>query len=254
MKIDWFTIVAQIANFLILLWLMKRFLYKPILKAIDEREKRIAEELSNAETKMNAAQEMKAEYDRKNDELNRQSAAFLKKAQDEGNVEKSRLLQDARETAEAVSKKRQEALVVEESALRESVSRKIQSEVLDITRKVLADLAGMNLEERVVEVFIQRLRDLDTSEKMAMISVLEKKAGKTTIRTAFELSPALRDTVETSIKEIFGLQQMNIMFESTPDLVSGIELGVNGQKIAWNVADYISSIEESFDDLLKEKV
>lgn len=254
MKIDWFTIVAQIVNFLILLWLMKRFLYKPILKAIDEREKRIAEELSNAETKMNAAQEMKAEYDRKNDELNRQSAAFLKKAQDEGNAEKSRLLQDARETAEAVSKKQQEALVVEELALRESVSRKIQSEVFDITRKVLADLAGMNLEERVVEVFIQRLRDLDTSEKMAMISVLEKKAGKTTIRTAFAISPALQNTIETSVKEIFGLQQMNIMFESTPDLVSGIELGVNGQKIAWNVADYISSIEESFDDLLKEKV
>ena len=40
MKINWFTVIAQLVNFLILVWLMKRFLYKPILNAIDEREKK----------------------------------------------------------------------------------------------------------------------------------------------------------------------------------------------------------------------
>ena len=49
MLIDWFTVGAQALNFLILVWLMKRFLYKPILRAIDEREKRIASELADAE-------------------------------------------------------------------------------------------------------------------------------------------------------------------------------------------------------------
>ena len=44
MLIDWFTVVAQVVNFLILVWLLKRFLYKPILDAIDAREKRIAKE------------------------------------------------------------------------------------------------------------------------------------------------------------------------------------------------------------------
>jgi len=38
MLIDWFTVVAQVINFLILVWLMKRFLYKPILNAIAARE------------------------------------------------------------------------------------------------------------------------------------------------------------------------------------------------------------------------
>ena len=51
MLIDWFTVGAQALNFLILVWLMKRFLYKPILHAIDEREKRIATELANADKK-----------------------------------------------------------------------------------------------------------------------------------------------------------------------------------------------------------
>ncbi len=252
MSIDWFTIVAQAINFLVLLWLMKRFLYKPILKAIDEREKRIAEELSNAETKMNAANNQKEEYDRKNDELDHQSAALLKKAQDEGHAEKQRLLKEAMETADALSKKRQQSLVEEEAALRESVSQRTQAEVLAITRKVLADLAEMSLEERVVEVFIQRMHDLDASKKKSMISALKKESGTSTVRTALDISPELKASIETSVKEIIG-SQTHITFESTPDLINGIELVVNGQKVAWNVADYLSSVEENLDDLLKKK-
>ena len=49
MLIDWFTVAAQALNFLILVWLMKRFLYKPILNAIDAREKLIAKELADAD-------------------------------------------------------------------------------------------------------------------------------------------------------------------------------------------------------------
>ena len=48
MLIDWFTVGAQAVNFIILVWLLKRFLYKPILNAIDAREKRIATELAAA--------------------------------------------------------------------------------------------------------------------------------------------------------------------------------------------------------------
>jgi len=57
MLIDWFTVGAQALNFLILVWLMRRFLYRPILHAIDEREKRIVAELSNADAKKAVAHE-----------------------------------------------------------------------------------------------------------------------------------------------------------------------------------------------------
>ena len=69
MLTDWFTIVAQALNFLILVWLMKRFLYKPILHAIDEREKRIATELANADAKKAEAQKEHDEFQQKNAEF-----------------------------------------------------------------------------------------------------------------------------------------------------------------------------------------
>ena len=56
MLINWFTVLAQAINFLILVWLLKRFLYKPILHAIDEREKGIATQLADVEAKKAVAQ------------------------------------------------------------------------------------------------------------------------------------------------------------------------------------------------------
>ena len=100
MLIDWFTVGAQVLNFLILVWLMKRFLYKPILHAIDEREKRIATELANADAKKAEAQSERDDFQHKNEEFDQQRAALLSQATDEAKVERQRLLDEARQAAE----------------------------------------------------------------------------------------------------------------------------------------------------------
>ena len=76
MLIDWFTVVAQVVNFLILVWLLKRFLYKPILDAIDAREKRIAAELADADAKKAAAEKQRDEFQRKSAAFDEQRAAL----------------------------------------------------------------------------------------------------------------------------------------------------------------------------------
>ena len=80
MLIDWFTVCAQALNFLILVWLMKRFLYKPILDAIDAREKKVAAELADANTKKTEAQKDRDDFQHKNEEFDRQRAALMTKA------------------------------------------------------------------------------------------------------------------------------------------------------------------------------
>ena len=87
MLIDWFTVGAQALNFLILVWLMKRFLYKPILHAIDAREERIAKELADADAKKTEAQKERDEFAQKNHQFDQQRAALLSKATDEAQAE-----------------------------------------------------------------------------------------------------------------------------------------------------------------------
>ena len=62
MLIDWFTVSAQVVNFLILVWLMKRFLYKPILHAIDAREQRIAKKIADADAKRAEAEKEREQW------------------------------------------------------------------------------------------------------------------------------------------------------------------------------------------------
>src|SRR5689334_11847594 len=109
MLIDWFTVGAQALNFIILVWLMRRFLYKPVLKAIDAREKKIAAELADAAAKEAEAQKQRDEFQQKNEELDQQRAALLKKATEEAGAERHRLFDEARKAADALSDKRHEA-------------------------------------------------------------------------------------------------------------------------------------------------
>ena len=63
MLIDWFTVIAQIINFLVLLLLLRRFLYKPILNAMEERERKVAERLESARQERVRAEEERARYE-----------------------------------------------------------------------------------------------------------------------------------------------------------------------------------------------
>jgi F-type H+-transporting ATPase subunit b len=110
MLIDWFTVIAQAVNFLILVWLMKRFLYQPILKALDAREKRISAELADADAKEADAIKERDEFKHKNDEFDRQREAMLKKAAEEAASERSRLFDAARKEADNLRDKLQDKL------------------------------------------------------------------------------------------------------------------------------------------------
>ena len=161
MLINWFTVVAQAINFLILVWLLKRFLYKPILHAIDEREKGIAAQLAEAEAKKAEAQKERDDFQHKNEVFDQERAALLKKATDEAKAERQRLLDEARKDADALRAKRQDALRTEQRNLNQEIIRWTQKEVFAITRKTLADLAATSLEERMGDVFVRRVRALD---------------------------------------------------------------------------------------------
>jgi len=249
--IDWFTICAQALNFLILVWLMKRFLYKPILNAIDAREKRVATELADADAKKAEAQKERDEFQRKNEEFDQQRAALLSKATDEAKAERQRLLEETRKAADALSAKRQETLRSDAHNLSQSISRRTQQEVFAIARKALTDLASTSLEERLGEVFTRRLRTMDSQAKAGLAQALKTTSAPALVRSAFDLPAEQRAAIQNALNETFSAE-IRLRFEIAPDLVSGIELTAGGQKVAWSISDYLGSLERDVGELLKE--
>lgn len=252
MLIDWFTVAAQTLNFIILVWLLKRFLYKPILSALDAREKRIAAELAGAAAKKNEAQEERDAFQRKNAEFDQQRAAMLGKASDEAKAERLRLLEDARNAADALSIKRQSAMQSDAVNLNQVIRHSTQREVFAIARKVLTDLATADLEERVSDVFIHRLRALNIETKESLCKALKAVTEPVIVRSAFGLPATQRADIEKALNEISAVEA-HIRYETTPDLVSGIELIASGQKVAWSIADYLASLENNVANLLRAK-
>jgi F-type H+-transporting ATPase subunit b len=252
MLIDWFTVGAQVLNFIILVWLLKRYLYKPILNAVDAREKRIAAELADADAKKAEAQKERNEFQHKNEEFDQQRAALLSKATDEAKAERQRLLEDARKAADVLSAKRQEALRSDANDLNRAICRRTQQEVFAIARKALVDLATTSLEERMSEVFTQRLRSMDGKTKEGFGEALKTASEPALVRSALDLPEAQRAAIQKAVNETFSAD-VHIRFETAPDLVSGIELTTKGQKIAWSIADYLASLEKGVGELLKEK-
>jgi len=252
MLIDWFTVGAQALNFIILVWLLKRFLYKPILNAVDAREKRIAAELADADAKKAEAQKERNEFQHKNEEFDQLRAALLSKATDEAQAERQRLFDDARKAADALSAKRQEMLRSDADNLNQAIRRRTQQEVFAIARKALTDLATTSLEERMSEVFIRRLRSMDNKAKEGLAEALKTASQPALVRSAFDLSAEQRATIQKALNETFSAEVL-VRFETMPDLVSGIELTTNGQKVAWSIADYLASLEKGVGELLKKK-
>ena len=241
MPIDWFTVVAQVINFLILVWLLKRFLYKPILHAIDEREKGIAAQLADAEAKKAESQKERDDFQHKNEAFDEQRAALLKKATDDATAERQRLLEEARKDADSLRAKREEVLRTEQHNISRDIARWTQNEVFAITRKTLADLAQASLEQRMGEVFVDRLRTLNGTAKEQLAAALASSTRSARMRSAFDLPPEQHATIQTAINETFSAD-IHVQFETAPELVSGIELSVNGLKVAWSIADYLASV------------
>jgi len=252
MLIDWFTVAAQVINFLILVWLLKRFLYKPVLAAIDEREKRIAAQLQDAEKRKAGALKEQSDFRQKNEDFDKQRAALLLEATNAAQAERAKLLTAARADAVELRSHLQKSVYAERDNLNRKITTLTQQEVFSIARKILADLADASLEARMADVFIHRLHDIDEPRRNELNGWLGGSSSRTVVRSAFEMAQPQKTAIEEAVKSL-SKENAGIDFEVRPDLVGGIELAANGHKIEWSIAGYLATLHDSIGALLEPK-
>lgn len=251
MLIDWFTVGAQLLNFLILVWLMKRFLYQPVLDAIAAREQKIAAELADAATTKEEAHQQQDEFQKKNQAFDEQRANLMREARDAAKTERERLQLEAREAADATSAQRARSLLIDTQHLHAEIAFHTQNQVFDISRQVLRDLASVSLEQQACEVFIQRLRVVDGAVRITLGEALKAatNAEPALLRSAFELPAAQQAAIQAALDQSFG-QPIPLKFETAPELVSGIELTVRGKKLAWSISNYLAALTSGLQERL----
>jgi F-type H+-transporting ATPase subunit b len=248
MLIDWFTVIAQVVNFLILVYLLKRFLYKPILEAIDAREKRVAAQLQEAADQKKEAEDQHQKFQQLHEELDKNKESLIAAAKKEAETEHQRLLESARKEYDELRSHLQESLKKEQASLSRDLKQRVQGEVFEIARKALADLANISLEAQIINVFIQKIQALNSKEKEQLIAAIKPTDGPLTVRSAFELTKEQQAKIEETIQNQFGTAT-KLEFITATEEISGIELSANGFKIAWSIAEYLHSLEKRINGL-----
>lgn len=249
MLVDWFTVIAQIINFLVLVYLLKRFLYKPIIKAMDEREERISGRLKEAERREDEARHELERYQEKTEEIDDRRDVLLNKMREDVEAQRKALIGEARDQVEGVRANWHEALEREKDAFLQDLQERTGRHTYAIARQALKDLADADVERQIIRVFVERLRSLDEEEQRALRESVGQSRQGVRVISAFEIPQDTSQEI-AHVLEAYASEPVDLHFETSTDVICGIELNANGHKIGWSLRDYLEGLETTLAEVL----
>lgn len=251
MQINGFTVIAQIINFLVLVWMLKRFLYQPVLDAIDEREKTISSRLRQAEDMKEQAQKQREDLKEKNAGFDREKKELMNRTVVAVEAERVKLLERASEEAEAFLLKQDQIRKDSQESLSKQIAVKTRQGVLDIARKTLIDLASASLEQQATEVFLSRLRQLSDEEQTNFIGNFKTGSEPILVESAFELPLKQQSEIMDEVGKLLSAKPA-FRFKINSQWITGIVLTANGYQLAWSAGAYLNSMEVSISELIQD--
>ncbi len=253
MLIDFFTTVAQIINFLVLIFLLRHFLYKPIIKSMDEREQKIASRLKDANESREKAQHEEESIRKAEQDLAAKREELIAKATRDAEAARVDLMKKARDDADKSKRDWYEALEHQKEAFLTDLRLQAGEEVYAVSRRVLKDLANDELERRMIDVFLKRLETMDESDKKKLKEFYEKPGQNIIVKSTFEIPAELRQKLQETLRQRTGAE-VEIQYQVAPDLISGIELSTKNMKISWSIDSYLDDLVADLSRTLDQRI
>ena len=251
MIIDWYTIIFQIINFMILVFLLRRFLYGPVIRAMDDREKKIIQREKDASAKKKQAEEEAQRYQSQKAALKEQEEEIFEKAQAAAEKQKRELLDQARQEVDQTKRRWQESFEREKETFISELRRRIGQQACAVARSCLKDLADTRLEKLIWEVFLNKLKNLPEEDRLELKKALEAEGGTITLKSAFETKPGQLKELEKALEKLFSDAGADFKLAAAIEegLICGLELDAGGYRLAWSMDSYLEDVEEQ---VLKE--
>jgi F-type H+-transporting ATPase subunit b len=243
MSIDWITVAAQIANFLVLIWLLKRFLYRPILDGIDAREAEITARMQAAVLAKANAAAAEAEYHGKAQALEAAQSKVAETVRSEAETQRDALLAEARTRIEQEHAALQAHLDDEATKFTARMYAAGAAALLSLTRKALTDLADEALEARMARHLAGQIKP--------MTADLGRAAGQaaTAVVTSHDVLPAAAQMIVSGEFEK-AFPNVPVTFKTDSAQAPGLVLRMGGGQVAWTVDSYIDGLGALISDQL----
>lgn len=237
MDFNWTTFSLEIVNFIILVWLLARFLYRPVLKVVEQRRQAIDQEMQDArdlrqdaDGLLNQCQQQLDAWEREK----REQWDLLTREIEEDRARRTELLhqelEEGRLRADAAAEHRRQELQLqsEERALAQGgrfVSRLLQG------------LAGPEMETRLAELFIAELEQLPEAQRAALRTHLSgAEEAEVQVASAHPLGMPLRQRLTRVLQAHVG-EGLPVRFAQEPGLLAGLEVSVGDWVLRANLRD-----------------
>lgn len=248
MQIDWLTVAAQWINFLILMWLLKRFLYRPIIDAMAKRRENLAQQSQQAERSAAQAEQLAAEYRAKLAELEQQRSELIAAARQQAAAERETLLQQARAETQNQAERWQQAFEREKAELQTQLSHDFNHLLTAIAHKAVRDLSGLEWEHALCGQFLQHLQQLPETDKQRLA---QSARDGLTLTGSFEIDAIWRQRLTEALQQILSIEAP-IRFQTHPENALGLSLNSASYSLEWSTQRYFDEMQQQIAAMLKQ--
>lgn len=250
MQVDWLTVAAQIVNFLVLVWLLQRFLYRPIVNAMRRREQGIEERLAEAKAVRAEAEHEAQLFREKQQELEAARQGILDEARRQAGELGERLEAELSEEMEERRETWRRHLAEEREEFAQSLRRQAGHQLLQVTARILADYADSDMADRAAGIFVERLKGLDENVREKLAAAARRSAEPALVETGSALASAGKRQVTHAIHECLSTE-IEVRYAEDRDIVLGLRLTVGEQSVEWSAARYLRRVGAELDEILE---
>lgn len=243
MELNWSTFLLEIINFLVLLWILQRFLYRPVLAVIARRREAIAEQLAEAKVSQDQADAMQAQYEGRLAEWETERT----QAREALEAELEALRANRLAELQAELGREREKVEVAGERQRAERQRAIEHEALQqaaaFASRLLGQASGPELEDRLVGLVLEQLPQVPQERLLALRQQWGETPARIEVRTAYELPGERRRELEQGLHGLTGLD-VPVHFGRDADLLAGLEIEIGAWVLAGNVRDELRGFAE----------
>lgn len=244
MGIDWITLAAQIINLIVLLFILRRFLYLPVLKAVNARQKLIADELQNAEDARKTAQRSEAVLANKIKGIEEEKRRILAKVHEDAHELENKLSEEAKQHFQTEREKWQKRLISEQKNFDTSLQQSVLEHFNRLMQEAVKKISDADWSEMTVRQFMRKISELPIQRKEEFIRDFHEKKS-IGLETAYQMPEQLKEQLEAFlIKEWQLSEPIEFDYTINENLISGIAVQAAEQRVEWSFERYMEEFRK----------
>ena len=243
MELKWTTFVLEIINFLALLWILKRFLYRPIVQTLAERRAGIERTLAEARETEAQASAMRQQFEGRLADWEQEKAAARRRFETELDAERARQMEAL---AKDLATERERSAAQDAHRLdtqRRELAAQAGTEARQFASALFARMASPELEGQLVQLFIEELAALP-EERLSAVRAGQNGHGKGVLTSGFELTAEQRQQLSNAIDARLG-KAITLEFVVAPSLLAGARLALGAWQLDFSLAGELGIFAEA---------